>query len=123
MNKIFLDTDVVINLLKKKSETLEKLNFFSDAQFFISPIVVAEIYAGARQKELAEIEEFFLYLTILDITDSIGKIAGNYANFYKKAYNKISLEDYLIAATVKEYKLKLWTYNKKHYPMQDIELV
>ena len=57
-----------------------------------------------------------------DINAEIGFIAGKYANKYSKAFNKISLEDYLIAATVKIYTLTLWTYNKKHYPMEDITL-
>jgi len=58
-----------------------------------------------------------------DINAEIGFIAGKYANKYSKAFNKISLEDYLIAATVKFYNLYLWTYNKKHYPMKDITLI
>jgi len=65
----------------------------------------------------------FSFFEIINIDAQIGFIAGKYANKYSKAFNKISLEDYLIAATVRVYNLVLWTYNKKHYPMKDITLL
>jgi len=122
VDKIFLDSDVVINILKKKEETIKKLKSLKNSRFFISPIVVAEIYAGARDNEKKDIEKLFSYFESIDIDTTIGRLAGEYAKRYKKAYNKISLEDYLIAASVKVHNLKLWTYNKKHYSM-DVELI
>jgi len=122
---IFLDTDVIINILKKKKETIDKFKTLvsQKSNFYISAIIIAEIYAGAKKQEHNQIEQLFSFFDILDINSNIGYIAGNYANIYKKAYNKISLEDYLIASTTKFYNLKLWTYNKKHYPMDDIDLI
>ena len=123
--KLFLDTDVVINILKKQPKTVEKFqNLIADgATFCISPIVIAEIYHGARADEYATIERLFSFFEVQDINAKIGYYAGLYANAYAKAYNKISLEDYLIAASVKYYGLQLRTYNKKHYPMKDIVLI
>ena len=123
--KLFLDTDVIINILKKNPETIDKFKYLAQnsTTFFISPIVIAEIYHGAKEKEYKQIEQLFSYFKILDINSNIGYYAGKYANRYSKAYNKISLEDYLIAATVKFYNLQLWTYNKKHYPMEDIVII
>ena len=123
--KVFLDTDVIINILRKKPETIEKFKELIDkkAKFFISPIVIAEIYHGAKEKEYEQIEELFSFFEIINIDAQIGFIAGKYANKYSKAFNKISLEDYLIAATVRVHNLILWTYNKKHYPMKDITLI
>lgn len=122
--KVFLDTDVIINILRKKPETINKFKSLIDkkAKFFISPIVIAEIYHGAREKEYKQIEGLFSFFEVVDIDAQIGFIAGQYANKYSKAFNKISLEDYLIAASVKVYNLTLWTYNKKHYPMNDIAI-
>jgi predicted nucleic acid-binding protein len=123
MTKILLDSDVVINILKKKEETLQKLNSLLECEFYISPIVIAEIYAGARPKEIEQIEQLFSYFKIVNIDGDIGIITGNYANEFKKAFNGISLEDYMIAATAKYYNLSLWTYNKKHYPMKDLGFI
>ncbi len=123
MNKILLDSDVIINLLKKKEETLNKLNTFGECDFYISPIVIAEIYAGARPEETKQIEELFSYFKSLDINSEVGVVTGNYANKFRKAFQGISLEDYMIAATAKYYGLQLWTYNRKHYPMEDVVFV
>jgi len=123
MTKVLLDTDVVINILKKKEETVEKITSFKECEFYISPIVVAEIYAGARPKEIVQIEELLSYFKSVEINNEIGLITGKYANEFRKAFNGISLEDFMIAGTAKYYKLALWTYNKKHYPMRDLVFV
>ena len=123
MTKILLDTDVIINLLKKKEETVYKITSFKECEFYISPIVIAEIYAGARPKEIAQIEELLSYFKSVDINSEIGLITGRYANEFRKAFNGISLEDFMIAGIAKYYKLTLWTYNRKHYPMKDLIFV
>jgi predicted nucleic acid-binding protein len=122
---VLLDTDIVIFLLKKEQSFVQRfLNLVKQGyEFYYNPVVSAEIYAGAFEKEIPQIESFFIKLQCIEICKFTGIQAGNYANVYKKAYNKISLEDYLIAANAKVNSMKLWTNNKKHYPMEDIELV
>ncbi len=122
---LFLDTDVVINILKKNPETIDRFKYLinDNVRFFISAIVIAEIYQGAKPKEHRQIEQLFSFFRSVDINSDIGYYAGMYANRFSKAFHKISLEDYLNAATAKFYNLHLWTYNKKHYPMQDIVLI
>lgn len=41
MTEILLDTDVVINLLKKKEETIATFHSLRGATFYLSPIVIA----------------------------------------------------------------------------------
>jgi len=125
MSKILLDTDIVINLLKKDKEFISKfLSLHSKGGvFYYNPIVIAEVYAGAFDKELEMIDAFFNKLKIIDICKYTGIQAGRYAKMYKKAYNKISLEDYIIASSCKVNSFKLWTNNQKHYPMDDIEKI
>ena len=121
MADLLLDSDVVINILKKKEETLKRLDEVGDRMLYLSPIVSAEIFAGIRPGELDQIETLFSYFQPLQIDTETGKIAGEYANHFRKAYSGISLEDYLIAASARQHHLILWTYNRKHYPMQEIE--
>ncbi|MCF6206996.1 MAG: type II toxin-antitoxin system VapC family toxin [Sulfurovum sp.] len=123
MTNILLDSDVVINILKKKEETLQRLATLDGCAFYLSPIVIAEVYAGARSQEIEQIEALFSFFTVVDVCADVGKLTGKYAHTYKKAFNGISLEDYMIAATAKHHNLVLWTYNKKHYPMKDIGLL
>ena len=105
MSSTLLDTDVVINILKKREDTINLLNTIIDTNLSISVITVAKIYAGARAKEIPTIEKLFSFFEIVNID----KIAGDYAKKYKKAYCGISLEDYLIAATAKDRGFKLWS--------------
>jgi predicted nucleic acid-binding protein len=124
VKQVLLHTDVVIHLLRKQEGSVKTLFALRQlgALLYVCPIVVAEIYAGAFVTEYSQIEAFFSFCRSSMIDDEVGKIAGLYANQYRKSHHKISLEDYLIAACANRYQLQLWTNNKKHYPMQDIQL-
>jgi len=122
--RLLFDTDIVINLLKKHDDVLTPFLHLheKDTQFFLSPIVIAEIYVGAFKKEHASIEAFFNLCTRLTLDAKTAKQAGLIAAEYRKAYQGISLEDYLLAATALQLDCPLWTHNKKHYPMKEIIL-
>jgi predicted nucleic acid-binding protein len=122
---VVLDTDVVIHLLRHSAETVKLFTQFHQAGtlFLLSPIVIAEIYVGAFAEEYVTIEDFFSLCEFAPITAEIARQAGFYAKQYRTAYHKISLEDYLLAATAKTNHCPLWTYNLKHFPMGDIELL
>lgn len=119
-----LDTDVVIHLLRKNAAFVEPFIRMheSHTRFIISPVVVAEVYAGAFTKEHGDIAAFFALCERHNVGFEIGEIAGHYAQRYRKSHQGISMEDYLIAATAKALACPLWTCNGKHYPMRDIEL-
>lgn len=125
MTRVLLDTDVVINLLKKQNEFVQKfLSLYArGARFYYNPIVIAEVYAGVFETEINDVNDFFEMLINIDICKQTGIQAGMYVNRYKKAYNRISLEDYLIASCATTHSLCLWTNNKKHYPMNEIEFI
>lgn len=122
MNRILFDTDIVIWLLKAEADYMK--TFLQAKQqgyeFLLSPIVSAEIYAGAFKKEYETIEKLFVFFTPIVLDNETGKLAGEYANQYRKAFNKISLEDYLLAASAYKTGALLWTNNQKHYPMPEI---
>lgn len=122
--RLLLDTDIVIHLLKKRNDVLELFIDMheQDTQFYLSPIVIAEIYVGALKKEHTEIEAFFNLCTRLTLDAKTAKQVGLFAAQYRKAYQGISLEDYLLAATAEQLNCPLWTLNKKHYPMDEIVL-
>ncbi|MBB1075293.1 type II toxin-antitoxin system VapC family toxin [Rhodoferax sp. 4810] len=123
--RVVLDTDIVIDLLKKSPATVARFLALAavPTTFLVNPIVVAEVYAGAFAREHKDIEAFFNLCQRIDTDSDTGRTAGLYANRYAKAFQGISLEDYLIAATAKNQRCPLWTRNRKHYPMADIELL
>lgn len=122
--RLVLDTNIVIDLLKKMPAVVERFLALLEAQttFLISPIVVAEVYAGAFKREHKDIEALFDMCQRVSMDSDTGRMAGLYANQYAKAYQGIALEDYLLAATARAHRCPLWTHNRKHYPMDDIEL-
>ena len=122
--RLVLDTNIVIDLLKKVSPVVEQFLSLLEAQtiFLISPIVVAEVYAGAFKREYKDIEALLDLCLRVPMDSETGRMAGLYANQYAKAFQGIALEDYLLAATARAHRCPLWTHNRKHYPMDDIEL-
>lgn len=122
--RLVLDTNIVIHLLKKQPQIVACFIDLLEDQtvFLLSPIVVAEIYAGAFQREHKEIETLFSLCKRISINCETGLQAGNYAHRYRKTHQGISLEDYLLAASAQQNHCPLWTSNHKHYPMDDIAL-
>ncbi len=122
--RLVLDTNIVIDLLKKSPVIVERFIALLEAQttMLISPIVVAEVYAGAFKREHKDVEALFDLCQRVDMDSDTGRMAGLYANQYAKAFQGIALEDYLLAATARAHRCPLWTLNRKHYPMDDVEL-
>jgi predicted nucleic acid-binding protein len=122
---VVLDTNIVIDLLKKTPPVVEQFLRLVQANtgFLLSPIVVAEVYAGAYPREYKDIETFFAMCQIAPVDKATGHQAGLYANQYVKAFQGIAMEDFLLAATAKVHNCRLWTLNRKHFPMADVELL
>jgi predicted nucleic acid-binding protein len=123
--RVVLDTNIVIDLLKKMPAVVERFLALLEAQtqFLICPIVVAEVYAGAFKREYKDVEALFDLCQRIEMDHATARLAGVYANQYAKAFQGIALEDYVLAATAATCRCPLWTHNRKHYPMDDIELL
>ncbi len=116
-NGVLLDSDIIIWFLRGKEDVVSVIhNLIIKNKLFVSPISIAEIYAGARPKEEKFINAFFSLIETISIDNTTGKLAGQYLNKYSKSHN-VEIADSFIAATVNNYSLTLWTLNKKHYPM------
>ncbi len=116
---VVIDTDIIIWILrgnKDIEELFKKVVNETDGYIFITPIQIAEIYAGIRQKERPDAENFIESLSVIDINKSIGRLAGDFINRYGKTHN-VTMSDAMIAASAKLNLFKLWTLNKRHYPM------
>lgn len=122
--KLVLDTNIIIDLLKKQSVVVDAFLMLTAAhtRLLISPIVVAEVYAGAFQREHRHIEALFDLCHRIHMDTDTGRQAGLYAQQYAKAFQGIALEDFMLAATAHAHRCPLWTHNRKHYPMTDIQL-
>jgi len=120
---ILLDSDVIIAWLRGNQPVAGTvIRLLEQGHGLLwTPVSIAEIFAGARINESAQLESLFQILETLPISQPIGKRAGHYLQKYSKSHS-LELGDALIAASACTADLSLWTINKKHYPMPEIRL-
>lgn len=116
---IMIDTDVLIEFLRGNEGIRNKFNALmveTDGYLYLTPIQIAEIYAGIREHEKEDTKRFLDGFLVIEIDKESGRQAGGYINKYRKSHG-IELADTIIGTCTKNHGLKLWTLNKKHYPM------
>lgn len=79
----------------------------------------AEVYAGMRPGEEAATRAFFEASGEIALDSRIGRHAGEYLARYAKSHG-LEIADALIAAAAAVSGLRLWTLDRKHYPMDDV---
>lgn len=116
-----IDTNIIVWVLRGNKLYEDMLQEYKNkAPLSISTITIAEIYKNIFPVELIKTEGVIRELHIWDVTASIAKHGGLYWEFYSKKLKKLHILDCLIAATAREYDLKLLTINTRHFPMNDI---
>ncbi len=111
---IFLDTNVLIEILKGKSETLDKVADLQ-APLSISSITAMELIYGAKNKqEQQKLERFIQLFTMVHVNKAISNQALQLVSQYAKSHT-LDIPDALIAATTLEYRASLFTYNLKDF--------
>jgi predicted nucleic acid-binding protein len=120
--EILLDSDVIIAWLRGQDPFVRLLPELLGAGQVLAwtPVSVAEIFAGARKREERQLGDLFLVLETLTLSGQIGRKAGRYLNAYSRSHG-VELGDALIAATAHGNAVPLWTLNRRHYPMTDIQ--
>ena len=116
---IVIDSDVLIWILRENEAVktrFTELVVETNGYVFITPVQVAEIYAGIREKEKIRTERFLESLNIINIDKEVGKLAGEFIRVCGKSHN-VTMADALIGSAARLNGFKLWTLNKKHYPM------
>ena len=116
---IIFDTDIIIWILRGKETIVtdaKRLSEETSGNIYITPVQVAEVYSGMKEKEERKTRELIESFYFLDINKRIGELAGIYLNKYRKSH-QIELADAIIGASAKNYNFKLFTLNTKHYPM------
>lgn len=115
-HSILVDTDVLIDFLRGNTKAAAFINEIS-SRIILSPIVVAELYAGVKGKaELTILENFVSLFRVVPLTVEIAKIGGLYNCDFGKSHG-VGLADAILAATADAEKAELKTLNVKHYPM------
>ena len=119
---VVVDTDILIWILRQDQALVDRFKTAiveTNGHVYITPVQVAEIYSGIRPKEKLKVELFIESMNILDIDKKIGKLAGDFLHQYARSH-AMTMADALVGAAAKVNVFKLWTMNKKHYPMFEL---
>ena len=86
---------------------------------YCTAVTVAEVYASVRRGEETLTDAFLAARGEVVLDARVGRRAGEYLARYAKSHG-VELADATIAAAAATSGLKLWTLNRKHYPMTDL---
>jgi predicted nucleic acid-binding protein len=123
MSGVLLDSDVIVEVLRERSPEIARkwttvVN--TDEPLFYSPVSLAEVRHGMRDRERELIERMFSGMTCIPMEQEIGRRSGDYLRSFHASHS-LALGDALIAATASVHQLQLWTQNRKHFPMKDLQ--
>jgi len=117
LEKIILDTNILIEILKNNAKTIKEVEKYS--QHYISSITKMELFYGARdKKELEELNKFVSLFTVIPLNKDISNLAEDLVYKYAKSHT-LDIADSLIASTSLIMGYKLFTYNKKDFKYID----
>ena len=119
---VVLDSDVIIEILRGHSGVFKTALDLEESGVptVCTPISWAEIFAGIRRGEEAATRAFFEARGELALDGKIGRRAGDYLARFAKSHG-VEIADALIAAAAATSGRRLWTLNRKHYPMEDLQ--
>ena len=125
MNKYLLDSNIIIDYLRGSRNIVDFINHLIDTNAILGccPINITEVYAGMKEKERSSTEELFEILRIFLIDTDVAKMAGDMIRNYKRQGITLELADAIIAAVAIHNNLVLITYNKRHYPMEELSFI
>ena len=125
MSKYLLDSDVMIAYLRDVKETVDFVDsLFNNGEILACcSINVTEVYSGMKEKERTSTDRLIKNLEFFLVDLEIAKIAGNIIRDYKSRGITLGLADATIAATAIHNDLILVTYNKRHYPMDELSSI
>jgi predicted nucleic acid-binding protein len=121
LSGVILDSDVVIECLRGRRRVVEAAVALGRAgvRTFCTAISWAEVYAGVRSGEEAATRAFFDARGEVVLDAKVGRQAGESLVRYAKSHG-VEIADALIAAAASVAGLRLWTLNRRHYPMKDL---
>ena len=125
MKTVLLDTDILVEVLRQRDAAIltqwRRITGGTDPVLY-TPVTAAELWHGLRPGEEAAALEVLSTLICVPLNDDIGRRAGDYLRRFHRSHG-LALGDALIAAAAAVHSCALWTRNRKHYPMKDIELI
>jgi predicted nucleic acid-binding protein len=120
---VLVDSDILIEVSRSRdAELLDRWLELSESATTIlySPVTCAELWAGALPHEHRVIAALFRELTCATIDELTGRRAGEVLKQFGRSHN-LKIADALIAASAVRHRAALWTRNRRHFPMTEVE--
>ena len=116
---ILLDTGVIVDHLRGRSEAAAALTRLRDAGVrpLGSVLTRTELVAGSRPHQERALSPLLRWISWIDVDQAIADEAGRLIAGYRASHGGIDIVDYLIAATASISGGVLWTTNRRHFPM------
>ena len=113
---LVLDTCVLVDFLRGHRQAVSFVLAHQN-EIILSPIVIAELHAGARNEgEITELDRLPRLFPAVPVSIEIARLCGTYMGRYSKSH-ALRLGDAILAATASTYDAILSTLNVKHFPM------
>jgi len=115
-----LDTDILIDLLRGESKTVEEIKQLEDKfELVTTAINLFELYYGAyktgRERNIEAVKEVARRVEVLNLTEKSAEISGKILAELEKRGEAIDFRDVMIAGIVIENNMTLYTRNVKHF--------
>ncbi len=111
--KICLDSDVCIEIIKNTKAGMDFFNSYRDSEAFVSSISVFELLQ--RGHNLEPVEKLISRTRLLDFDESCARKASEILRDLKKKGKLIDFRDLFIASTAIANDCALATLNRKHF--------
>lgn len=121
MQAVIVDTDIAIDYLRGIQYAKDLMLFLWETNMaYLSILSVYELYAGMKEEELEDTENFIHACNIEPITLDITRRAGEFYRRYRTQGITLTAIDCLINSTAIIGNYKVATKNKSHYPDKKI---
>lgn len=124
---LLVDTCILVDVLRRRTPDQERTttifrNLVPDhGPVCISVITVSELLAGLRPREVADLRKLLDRTIRLPVDEPVAELGGSFLREFGPSHD-VELGDALIAATSQLGGMPLWTHNRKHFPMPDLQL-
>lgn len=120
--KVCLDTDVVIGLLKGEPRASKLLDVFRQSRLFLSSVSFFELLL--REWGLADVEKIRAGVSLLEFDEPSARAAAALLKDLKKKGRLVDNRDLFIAASCVAHGCNLATFNVRHFaPVKGLVLV
>jgi predicted nucleic acid-binding protein len=113
---LLLDTSVPIDVLRGSEAAIHWLGSL-EAVPWCSELTRAEVLGGVRSPERSRTERLLGSLRWVAVDESVSRRAGELGRSYRRSHPRLSIVDFVIAATAQLLEADLATGNARHYPM------